>query len=185
MGDLPTGTVTFLFTDIEGSTERWDRFPVAMEAALARHDALVGAAVEDHGGHVFKTVGDAFCAAFPSAGSGLLAAINAQRAVAGEDWTAFGPDFPPIAVRMGRAAYPSGEELAEAVAELGGRVERVRLEGMDDPRMQNVALIGRLVALDLIENLDEAIVEQALRAAVPRKALDANLAVFQQALAGA
>lgn len=92
--------------------------------------------------------------------------------------------YQPIAVRMGQAEYPSNEALAEAVAESGGEVARVKLEGMGDPRMQNVALIGRLVALGLIENLDAAKAEAALRDAVPPKALDANLAVFQQALAG-
>jgi len=66
---LPTGTVTFLFTDIEGSTARWDRHPDAMRAALVRHDALLRTAVEAHAGHVFKTVGDAFCAAFATAGA--------------------------------------------------------------------------------------------------------------------
>ncbi len=57
---LPTGTVTFLFTDIEGSTQRWDRHPDAMRAALVRHDALLRTAVEAHAGHVFKTVGEGF-----------------------------------------------------------------------------------------------------------------------------
>jgi indolepyruvate ferredoxin oxidoreductase beta subunit len=92
--------------------------------------------------------------------------------------------YQPIAVRMGQAEYPSNEALAEAAAEVGGKVERVKLEGLDDPRMQNVALIGRLVALRLIENVDAARAEAALREAVPPKALDANLAVFRQALAG-
>jgi len=101
MPQPPTGTVTFLFTDIEGSTERWDRHPAAMRAALERHDALLRAAVEGRGGFVFKTVGDAFCVAFGDALAGLAAAVDAQRAVAREDWTRFGDDFPPIRVRMG------------------------------------------------------------------------------------
>jgi indolepyruvate ferredoxin oxidoreductase beta subunit len=92
--------------------------------------------------------------------------------------------YQPIAVRMGRAEYPGNEVLAETVGRIGGSAERVKIEDLDDPRMQNVALIGRLVALGLIENLTEAIAEQALRNAVPPKALDANLAVFEQALAG-
>ena len=50
MVELPTGTVTFLFTDIEGSTRRWEEHPEAMQAALARHDALLRAAIEDHHG---------------------------------------------------------------------------------------------------------------------------------------
>ena len=57
----PTGTVTFLFSDIEGSTVRWERDRKAMAAALARHDALLHRAVEARGAYVFKTIGDAFC----------------------------------------------------------------------------------------------------------------------------
>lgn len=81
MPNLPTGTVTFLFTDIEGSTQLWEQHPEAMKAALAQHDALLREAIEAHGGYVFKTVGDAFCAAFPTAPDGLLAALAAQRSL--------------------------------------------------------------------------------------------------------
>jgi predicted ATPase/class 3 adenylate cyclase len=86
MPDLPTGTVTFLFTDIEGSTKRWEQEPQAMQVALARHDAILRATIEAQEGHVFKTVGDAFCAGFADAHKGLTAALAAQRAVSGEDW---------------------------------------------------------------------------------------------------
>ena len=67
----PTGTVTFLFTDIEGSTQRWERQRAAMERALARHDAILRGGVEAHGGYIFKTAGDAFGAAFASAGEAV------------------------------------------------------------------------------------------------------------------
>ena len=70
MAALPSGTVTLLFTDIEGSTRLWESQPVQMHAALVRHDLLVRSAVEAAGGYVFKTVGDAFCVAFPTAASG-------------------------------------------------------------------------------------------------------------------
>src|SRR5919202_4203085 len=63
MSDLPTGTVTFLFTDIESSTKRWEKHPHDMGRAVARHDELMRTAIESHAGYVFKTVGDAFCAA--------------------------------------------------------------------------------------------------------------------------
>jgi class 3 adenylate cyclase len=75
----PTGTVTLLFTDIEGSTRMWERSPQAMQAALARHDGLLKWTIEEHGGYVFKTVGDAFCCAFPTAADALEAALEAQR----------------------------------------------------------------------------------------------------------
>jgi predicted ATPase/class 3 adenylate cyclase len=84
----PSGTVTFLFTDIEGSTKRWERDREAMSDALARHDVLVRAALEARGGFVFKTVGDAFCAAFETAPQALAAALDVQRAIGGADWRA-------------------------------------------------------------------------------------------------
>ena len=56
----PTGTVIFLFTDIEGSTKLWERSPEAMQTALARHDQIMRDAAEERNGYVFKTVGDAF-----------------------------------------------------------------------------------------------------------------------------
>jgi predicted ATPase/class 3 adenylate cyclase len=80
------GTVTFLFTDVEGSTKRWERDREAMSRALARHDLLVRAALEARGGFVFKTVGDAFCAAFSTAPQALAAALDVQRALRDADW---------------------------------------------------------------------------------------------------
>ena len=67
----PTGTVTLLFTDIEGSTRLWEAAPAGMKMALARHDQLLRNCIDAHDGHVFKTVGDAFCVAFPTAAIGL------------------------------------------------------------------------------------------------------------------
>ena len=87
MTGLPTGTVTFLFTDIEGSTRLWEDHPEAMGAMLGRHDALLRAAIRSHRGQVFKTVGDAFHAAFPTASGALSAAVDAQRALDAEPWT--------------------------------------------------------------------------------------------------
>jgi len=84
----PTGTVTFLFSDIEGSTRRWEAYPQTMPAALERHDAILRDAIVRNEGHVFKTVGDAFCAVFSRAESALAAAAEAQRALAAEDFSA-------------------------------------------------------------------------------------------------
>src|SRR5215212_12135562 len=64
MPELPSGTVTFLFTDIEGSTRLWERDPVAMRTTVARHDAMLSEAVAARGGVLFKHVGDAIQAAF-------------------------------------------------------------------------------------------------------------------------
>jgi class 3 adenylate cyclase len=79
MAALPIGTVTFLFTDIECSTARWEYQPEATRVALARHDALVRAAIHQHDGHVVKTMGDAFHAVFVRASDAVAAALDAQR----------------------------------------------------------------------------------------------------------
>jgi predicted ATPase len=73
-----TGTVTFLFTDIEGSTERWQRDASAMAAALAAHDELIRSVVAQHGGAVFKHTGDGMCVVFESASAAVAAAVAAQ-----------------------------------------------------------------------------------------------------------
>src|SRR5262249_38180638 len=75
-----------LFTDIEGSTKLWEQHPEAMRLALARHDALLRAAIEASHGAVFKTVGDAFCAAFTTAPDALAATVEAQRALSAFRW---------------------------------------------------------------------------------------------------
>src|SRR5215216_3515139 len=87
---LPTGTVTFLFTDIEGSTRLWEQHPASMRLALTRHEALLRQAIVAHSGAVFKTVGDAVFAAFAAAPAALAAALAAQRALTAEDWTISG-----------------------------------------------------------------------------------------------
>jgi predicted ATPase/class 3 adenylate cyclase len=79
-------TITFLFTDIEGSTQLWEKHPESMQVALARHDEMLRQAIERHHGNVFKTVGDAFCAAFANASDALSAALEAQRALHTEAW---------------------------------------------------------------------------------------------------
>ena len=104
---LPTGTVTFLFTDIEGSTRLWESQQAAMQVALPRHDALVRQCVIAHGGHVFKTGGDAFCTAFHTAPDALAAALEAQRALHAERW----PEAARIRVRM--ALHSGAVELRE------------------------------------------------------------------------
>ncbi len=86
MADLPSGTVTFLFTDIADSTRLWDASPDAMRAALTRHDELMRGAIETRGGKVVKTTGDGFFAVFVHAGDGLDAALAVQEALAGEPW---------------------------------------------------------------------------------------------------
>jgi len=111
----PTGTVTFLFSDIEGSTARWERDREAMEVALARHDALMRAAMEARGAYVFKTMGDAFCTAFTTVLDALTAARDAQRALAGEDFSAVEGLRVRMALHAGASAERDGDYFGPAV----------------------------------------------------------------------
>lgn len=112
---LPTGTVTFLFSDIEGSTERWERDRGAMSAALARHDALLRTAIEAEGGYVFKTVGDAFCAAFSSPSCALAAALATQRALHAADFGAVDGLRVRMALHTGSADEREGDYFGPPV----------------------------------------------------------------------
>ncbi len=92
---LQDPTITFLFTDIEGSTRLWEEHPAQMRLALAQHDQCLRQAIESHHGHVFKTGGDAFCAAFPLAIDAIAAALAAQQTLRQLSHSAFGS--PPSA----------------------------------------------------------------------------------------
>ena len=109
MSSLPTGTVTFLFTDIEGSTRLWQQHPEPMKGALARHHGLLQQAIELTGGYVFQIVGDAFCAAFHTTAEGVAAALAAQRALTVEAWGGTGPLRVRMAVHTGTADLHAGE----------------------------------------------------------------------------
>jgi predicted ATPase len=76
---LPTGTVTFMFTDIEGSTARWEADSHRMRAALEEHNTILSRIASEFGGYVFKTIGDAFCVAFPDVEAAAESALQAQR----------------------------------------------------------------------------------------------------------
>lgn len=82
----PTGTVTFLFSDIESSTRLWQEHPESMKGSLATHDQLMRSAIEGHGGYVFSTAGDAFAAAFSSVADAVSGALAAQLALGQTDW---------------------------------------------------------------------------------------------------
>ncbi len=101
--NTPTGTITFLFTDIEGSTKLWENAPEAMRLALARHDALLREAIGSNQGYVFKTVGDAFCAAFPTALDAVQAALNAHLLLIQEEWGEIGAIRVRMAMHTGSA----------------------------------------------------------------------------------
>jgi class 3 adenylate cyclase len=121
MSGAPSGTVTLLFTDVEGSTQLWDAERDAMAAALRRHDEILRDAIEQAGGYVFKTVGDSFCAAFSAARPGLDAALAAQRNLAAQSW----PTSRPIVVRMGLHAGVCEERDGDYFGPAVNRVARL------------------------------------------------------------
>jgi predicted ATPase/class 3 adenylate cyclase len=86
ISEPPSGTVTFLFADIEGSTRLWEQYPDGMPAALAQHDEILRAAVESSGGHVVKTTGDGLFAVFARADAAVAAGLAAQRSLAVATW---------------------------------------------------------------------------------------------------
>src|SRR5688500_13729544 len=98
MASLPSGTVTFLLTDVEGSTALWERDSEAMRAALARHDLLITEAVERHGGVPIRPrgEGDSRFAVFARAADAVTAALAIQRALGAEPW----PTPTPLRVRI-------------------------------------------------------------------------------------
>ncbi|MGD8585722.1 MAG: adenylate/guanylate cyclase domain-containing protein [Chloroflexota bacterium] len=116
MPELPRGTVTFLFTDLEDSTRLWEQHPEAMKHALARHDALLRRCVEQNRGVVVKTTGDGCHAVFARAGDGVAAALAGQRALAEETWD---PEIGRLLVRMslhtGTAEVRAGDYYGSAV----------------------------------------------------------------------
>jgi class 3 adenylate cyclase len=112
---LPSGLVAFLFTDIEGSTQRWDKHRDAMDSAVKRHDAIVRSAIESRAGYVFKTVGDAFCAAFSSASDAVSAAIDIQLGLAGADFSAVDGVRVRIGLHIGDASERDGDYFGPAV----------------------------------------------------------------------
>ncbi len=112
---LPSGTITFLFTDIEGSTKRWESHGDDMRAAVESHDALLRGIFEKHRGYVFKTVGDAFCVAFFSAPEGVGAALEAQLALAQEDHTSVGGIQVRMGIHTGSADERSGDYFGPTV----------------------------------------------------------------------
>lgn len=112
---FPTGTVTFLFTDIEGSTTLWEQQPQAMSAALARHDAILRETIAAHGGMVFKTVGDAFHAVFTTASAAIDAALALQQALHAEGARSTCQLHVRVALHTGVAELRDGDYFGPAL----------------------------------------------------------------------
>jgi len=139
MVEAPSGTLTFLFTDLEVSTRLWDEEPDAMRRALARHDAILREVVAEHGGHVVKGTGDGIHAVFTTADGAVGAAVAAQQALHSEAWE----PGEPLRVRMG---------IHAGVAELrdgdyfGSEVNRAA-------RVMAVANGGQVICTRVVEEL--------------------------------
>jgi class 3 adenylate cyclase len=128
--NLPSGTVTFLFTDIQGSTPLWEQVPADMQVAIAQHHHILRQAIESNGGYVTQIIGDAFQAAFTLATQALSAALDAQRGLKAEQWPS---TVGEIAVRMGIHTGPaepdSKGDAAYAVSHTLNRAARIMSAG--------------------------------------------------------
>jgi predicted ATPase/class 3 adenylate cyclase len=202
MPSHPSGTVTFLFTDIEGSTRLWERDGDVMARALVRHNELLDKAIAEHGGIHFKTIGDAFQAAFPHARDGVAAAVAAQRALAAEPWSETGPIRVRMALHSGEATPDaSGDYLAPCLNRLarmlstgfGGQIlltqaveQRVR---SDLPAGVTLRALGRHRLRDLLEpeQIAQLVIPDLPDTFPPLKSLEGyptNLPVLPTALIG-
>ncbi|MFN2138336.1 MAG: adenylate/guanylate cyclase domain-containing protein, partial [Candidatus Promineifilaceae bacterium] len=115
--NLPAGPITFLFSDIEGSTQLWDRHAQGMRRALARHDDILRAVVAEHGGAVVKMTGDGAYAVFAKAAHAYAAAVALQRRLQNNTWPAIEPDALSVRVGIhsGEAELREGDYHGQAV----------------------------------------------------------------------
>ncbi|MEO6847390.1 MAG: adenylate/guanylate cyclase domain-containing protein [Chthoniobacterales bacterium] len=144
MLEAPIGTITFLFTDIVGSTKLWERHPTRMGAVIAQHDALMRAIFATWNGYVFKTVGDSFCVAFETVRDAVFAARELQRILEAEDWG----EIEVLKVRMG--IHTGAAELRDNDY-FGGTLNRVA-------RIESAAHGGQIIlsqiAMELVSDED-------------------------------
>jgi predicted ATPase/class 3 adenylate cyclase len=134
----PSGVVTFLFTDVEGSTRRWEADAYEMRVALAAHDAVLRAAIEAHGGFLFKHTGDGVCAAFSSPRSAVDAAIAAQREL-------------ELPVRMGLATGEAELRDGDYFGTVLNRAARVMAAGHGEQILLADSTASLLSGVDLID----------------------------------
>src|ERR1700757_4832902 len=134
----PSGVVTFLFTDVEGSTRRWEADANAMRASLAAHDDVLRSAIEAHGGFLFKHTGDGVCAAFSSPKAAVDAAVDAQRDL-------------ELPVRMGIAPAEADLREADYSGAVIKRATRVMAAGHGGQILLAESTAGLLSGVDLID----------------------------------
>ncbi len=155
----PSGTVTFLFTDVEGSTRLWAADSGAMSASLQVHDRILRGAIESFGGYVFTTAGDSFAAAFARASDAVLAAAQAQRELAGAAWGS----GPALRVRMGMHMGEAEERGGDYFGPVVNTAARVEAAGHGGQVLMtaSVRTTARVEATDLgvhqLRDVDEPI----------------------------
>ncbi|MGH9228018.1 MAG: LuxR C-terminal-related transcriptional regulator [Acidimicrobiales bacterium] len=140
---MPSGTLTFLFTDVEDSTALWEQFPRLMPQVLARHDGIVQDEISRHAGVVFAAEGDGFAAVFTSASAGAAGAVGAQQALAAEAW----PAAVIVRVRMGLHSGTAMERDGNFFGGVVNRAARICASGRGGQTIVSAATAG-LVADD-------------------------------------
>ena len=143
VAELPSGTVTFLFTDLQGSTRLWEEHRDAMVGALARHNEILIEAVKAHDGHLVKETGDGIHAAFANATDAVDAAIDAQLALYAEPW----PEATPLRARMGVHTGEAGQRDADYYGPTLNHAAR----------LMGVAHGGQVVCSGAVEQLARAV----------------------------
>ena len=136
--DPPLGVVTFLFTDVEGSTRRWESDADGMRAALLAHDEVLHTAIEDHDGFLFKHTGDGVCAAFSSPKSAVDAAVAAQRRLR-------------LPVRMGLATGEAELRDSDYFGSVLNRAARVMAAGHGGQVLLLESTASLLAGVDLVD----------------------------------
>ncbi len=149
MGTLPTGTVTFLFTDIQGSTQLARQYPKTWETMRERHHAILRSAIEAHNGYVFQIIGDAFCIAFHHAGDASRAAAKSQIDLYKEEW-----GETPLRVRMG---IHTGKAEIQENGEYHGYLAMSRIQRLMSAGHGGQVLISAPTQELLLEDLPEGV----------------------------
>jgi predicted ATPase/class 3 adenylate cyclase len=139
--------VTYLFTDVEGSTRLWEFFPTEMQAALERHDEILRSVIESSGGYVFSTAGDAFAAAFARAGDAFAAAADAQRLLHAESW----PDPATLRVRMGMHTGEAQERDGDYFGSTLNRAARIMSAGHGGQILVSSVTAGLVDSYELVD----------------------------------
>ena len=152
----PSGTVTFLFTDVEGSTRLWAEDEAAMSASLRVHDNELRSAIEAGGGYVFTTAGDSFAAAFARASDAVEASVEAQRRLAAVEWPG-----PVLRIRMGLHLGEAEERDGDYFGSVVSTAARVEAAGhggqilITDPVRITAGVDGRELGMHRLRDVAE------------------------------